>query len=172
MNEQYGHKGYQDKVIESLARYLRRCREVNDPARAFAEITGELWGAAHPYNQIHELGNGEKMPLDMPFVCLRVPTGGGKTVLGARTVKIFRDELLDTEHPLALWLVPSDAIREQTLRVMRDRRHPLRQLLDEELGAVEILDGNEALNVQPAVLNGGCGVRWCSWTRSTTRGRR
>jgi type III restriction enzyme len=154
MSDRYGHKGYQDKVIESLARYLRRCREVNDPARAFVDITAELWSAPHPYNQIHELKNGEKMPLDMPFVCLRVPTGGGKTVIGARTVKIFRDELLDTEHPLTLWLVPSDAIREQTLTVMRNRKHPLRQLLDEELGTVEILDGNEALNVQPPVLNG------------------
>lgn len=155
MSDRYGHKDYQNKVLESLARYLRRCRELNDPEQAFLQVTSELWGAGHPYNRIHELPNGEKMPLDMPFVCLRVPTGGGKTVIGARAIKVVRDELLDTEHPLVLWLVPSDAIRLQTLKTMRDRNHPLSDTLREELGAVEILDGAEALNVRPATLNGG-----------------
>jgi type III restriction enzyme len=155
MSDRYGHKHYQDKVLESLAKYLRRCRELNDPEKAFLEVTTELWGAGHPYNKIHQLPNGEKMPLDMPFVCLRVPTGGGKTVIGARAVKVVRDELLDTDHPVVLWLVPSDAIRVQTLNIMRDLQHPLRQLVNEELGSVEILDGTEALNVQPATLNGG-----------------
>jgi type III restriction enzyme len=155
MSERYGHKDYQNKVLESLARYLRRCRELNDPEQAFLQITSELWGAGHSYNRIHELPNGEKMPLDMPFVCLRVPTGGGKTVIGARAIKVVRDELLDTEHPLVLWLVPSDAIRLQTLKAMRDRKHPLSDTLRDELGAVEILDGAEALNVRPATLNGG-----------------
>ncbi len=155
MSDRYGHKDYQNKVLESLARYLRRCRELNDPEQAFLQVTSELWGAGHPYNRIHELPNGEKMPSDMPFVCLRVPTGGGKTVIGARAIKVVRDELLDTEHPLVLWLVPSDAIRLQTLKAMRDRQHPLSDTLREELGAVEILDGAEALNVKPATLNGG-----------------
>jgi len=155
MSDHYGHKGYQNEVLKSLALYLRRCRELNDPEQAFVQVTGELWGAGHPYNRIHELPNGEKMPLDMPFICLRVPTGGGKTVIGARAIKIVRDELLDTEHPLVLWLVPSDAIRLQTLKNMRDQKHPLSETLREELGAVEILDGTEALNVKPATLNGG-----------------
>jgi len=155
MSDRYGHKDYQNKVLESLGRYLRRCRELNDPEQAFLQTTSELWGAGHPYNRIHELPNGEKMPSDMPFVCLRVPTGGGKTVIGARAIKVVRDELLDTEHPLVLWLVPSEAIRLQTLKAMRDRQHPLSDTLRDELGAVEILDGAEALNVKPATLNGG-----------------
>ena len=155
MSERYGHKDYQNKTLESLARYLRRCRELNDPAQAFLEVTRELWGAGHPYNRVHRLGNGAEMPLDMPFVCLRVPTGGGKTVIGARAIKVVRDELLDTDSPLVLWLVPSDAIRVQTLSVMRDRSHPLAQVLVEELGPVEVLDGEAAMNLRPAMLNSG-----------------
>jgi type III restriction enzyme len=155
MSERYGHKDYQNKTLESLARYLRRCRELNDPERAFLEVTSELWGMGHPYNKVHRLGNGAEMPQDMPFVCLRVPTGGGKTVIGARAVKVVRDELLETDFPLVLWLVPSDAIRVQTLNVMRDRSHPLAQILVEELGTVEILDGEAALSLKPATLNGG-----------------
>ncbi len=158
MSDRYGHKDYQNKVLESLGRYLRRCREVNDPAQAFLEVTRELWGAGHPYNRVHRLSNDAEMPPDMPFVCLRVPTGGGKTVIGARAIKVVRDELLDTDSPLVLWLVPSDAIRGQTLSVMRDRSHPLAQVLAEELGPVEVLDGEAALNLRPAMLNSGAVV--------------
>jgi type III restriction enzyme len=107
MSERYGHKDYQNKTLESLARYLRRCRELNDPAQAFLEVAHELWGAGHPYNRVHRLGNGAEMPLDMPFVCLRVPTGGGKTVIGARAIKVVRDELLDTDSPLGCGWCPA-----------------------------------------------------------------
>ena len=154
----YGHKDYQNKTLASLALYLRLCRERRDPAQAFAEATAELWGSGHPYNRVHQLPNGETMPADMPFVCLRVPTGGGKTVIGARSIKVVRDTLLDTDKPLVLWLVPSDAIRNQTLGIMRDLAHPLRQLLNEELGPVEILDGEDALQMSPAKLNGGATI--------------
>lgn len=153
-SDRYGHKDYQNKTLDSLARYLRRCRETGDPARSFVEVTGELWGAAHPYNAIAGLPEGVTFPADMPFACLRVPTGGGKTVIAARAVRVVRDALLDTEHPLALWLVPSDAIRAQTLTAMLNRDHPLRQVLDEELGTVEILDGEAALQAGPAALGG------------------
>jgi len=67
----------------------------------------------------------------------------------------MRDELLDTEHPVVLWLVPSDAIRAQTLRQMRDRQGPLRRVLDDELDQVEILDVAEALYAPRAVFDGG-----------------
>jgi type III restriction enzyme len=157
-SDRYGHKDYQNKTLNSLARYLRRCRETGDPARSFVEVTGELWGAPHPYNRIEGLPEGEAFPADMPFACLRVPTGGGKTVIAARSVRVVRDALLDTEHPLALWLVPSDAIRAQTLAAMRNRDHPLRQVLDEELGAVEILDGEDALQAGPATLGGAATI--------------
>ena len=155
MSTRYGHKDYQNKTLASLALYLRLCRERRDPAQAFVEATTELWGFGHPYNRVHQLPNGETMPADMPFVCLRVPTGGGKTVIGARAIKVVRDTLLDTDKPLVLWLVPSDAIRTQTLGIMRDLGHPLRQLLNEELGPVEILDGEEALQVSAGKLSGG-----------------
>lgn len=152
MSEQFGHKKYQNDTLEILGDYLLKCREMEDPAIAFTTVTGV------PYNLISEVEGGASMPADMPFVCLRVPTGGGKTVIGARAIKVAKNTLLDTDHPFVLWLVPSDAICKQTLAAMRDRSHPMRQVLEEELGPVEILDGEQSLNLTPAVLAAGAVV--------------
>ncbi len=84
MSAPFGHKLYQNEVLTSLRTYLRRCAETNDPARAFREVTEELWGQESDYRAVSNLPEGVAMPPDMPFVCLRVPTGGGKTVIGAR----------------------------------------------------------------------------------------
>ncbi|MEO7318188.1 MAG: DEAD/DEAH box helicase family protein [Chthoniobacteraceae bacterium] len=53
-----------------------------------------------------------------------VPTGGGKTRLSARCVPLVNRFLLQGEHSVILWLVPSNAIREQTLRAFQNREHP------------------------------------------------
>lgn len=152
MSEQFGHKKYQNDTLEILGDYLLKCREIEDPALAFTTVTGV------PYNLISEVEGGASMPTDMPFVCLRVPTGGGKTVIGARAIKVAKNALLDTDHPFVLWLVPSDAICKQTLAAMRNKAHPLRQVLEEELGQVEIMDGEQALNLTPAALGAGAVV--------------
>ena len=149
MSEKYGHKKYQNETLEVLGDYLLRCQEMGSPALAFTSLTGT------PYNLIKEVEGGASMPDDMPFVCLRIPTGGGKTVVGARAIKVAKNALLDTDHPFVLWLVPSDAIAKQTLGAMQDRSNPLRQVLDEELGSVEIFDGEQALNLSPASLGAG-----------------
>jgi type III restriction enzyme len=154
MSDRYGHKDYQNEVLETLRLYWRACRESDNPETAFIQVTGERHGMAHPYNKVHKLANGAEMPQDMPFVCLRVPTGGGKTVIGARSIKVFQDELLNEEKPLVLWLVPSEAIKSQTVKLMKDLAHPLRRLLDEELGDVEVFDGPEALGIQPNIIAG------------------
>jgi type III restriction enzyme len=62
------------------------------------------------------------VPLDklaeMPYVCLRLPTGGGKTFLGARAVKVGAKFLERENNPLVLWLLPTDAIRQQRLETL------------------------------------------------------
>lgn len=155
MSAPYGHKTYQNDVLASLRLYLRRCQETNDPARAFREVTQELWEQQSDYRAVTNLPEGVSMPVDMPFVCLRVPTGGGKTVIGARCIRVSMDELLDTDHPMVLWLVPSEAIRSQTLRHMRDRQSGLRRVLDADLNRVEVLDLSEAMYAPRPMLDAG-----------------
>ena len=65
----------------------------------------------------------------VPSVCLRVPTGGGKTILAAHSISVCADSYVNTNAPVVLWLVPSDMIRQQTLKSLSDVAHPYRQAL-------------------------------------------
>ncbi len=115
------------------------------PSVAFNAVTESLWGRGLSYNPL------SGFPSDMPYFCLRVPTGGGKTWLAAKSVALINTHLLRTEHSVILWLTPSKAIREQTLKALRDRHHPYAAAL-REAGPVTVLDLEEAKNVTRATL--------------------
>ena len=77
----------------------------------------------------------------VPTVCLRVPTGGGKTLIAAHSIGKVGDSFLDTDSPVVLWLVPGDIIRQQTLKALSDVAHPYRQALASRYGdRVKICD--------------------------------
>ncbi len=79
----------------------------------------------------------------MPYFCLRVPTGGGKTWLAAKSVALANTHLLRVPHSVVLWLVPSKTIRDQTVRGLKDCQHPLNAALS-EAGPLTVLE-TEAL---------------------------
>ena len=142
-------KNYQENLLDVYSSYLSRCRELKDPAAAFIESTKKsALGIAQPYYPLPELDH-------VPYVCLRVPTGGGKTRIAGQSIKCLNEAFLATEHSLVLWLVPSDPIREQTLYALKTQGELLYQDMRDLFGAVNVLDINEALYMQPATLNSG-----------------
>ena len=146
-------KNYQEKALDWLGRYYERCRALQEMgdrfpvATAFTSITAEIYGGGLPYSPVAQLPG-------IPYVCLRIPTGGGKTVVGCEAIAVAQKELLRADRALILWLVPSDAIRRQTLDRMKDRKDPYRVALETKLGTVEVLDIEEALNMTRATLDG------------------
>jgi len=151
-------KQYQQRALETLTAYFQACQlysslgKANYAGLAFTDITSQLHdGAGLAYHPVAELPG-------MPYVCLRMPTGGGKTLAAAHAAGIAASELLHTDHPLILWLTPSTPIRDQTLKALQDAQHPYRQALESKVGAVTVLTIDEALNVQPGVLNSGATV--------------
>ena len=142
----FNPKKYQSAVLESVERYFRACRELGNANTAFYQTTFELWQRGSQFNPL------EGFAPDMPYFCLRVPTGGGKTWLAAKSVLSVNSHLLGVEHSVILWLVPSNAIREQTLKALKDRQHPYFQAL-QETGPVTVLDLDEAKNVTRATLD-------------------
>ncbi len=140
-------KNYQDRALYWLGKYFDDCRALSDPNTAFYKVTSEQReGSGAVYKEVAALPR-------IPYVCLRIPTGGGKTLVGCHAIAHTNHRWLQRDNSLALWLVPSEAIREQTLNAMRNREHPYRQALEETLGRVEIMDIDEALHVQRPVLD-------------------
>ncbi|MGC8553810.1 MAG: DEAD/DEAH box helicase family protein, partial [Phycisphaerae bacterium] len=136
---------YQADFLQKLKGYFRRAVEFNASgaaARAFSEIT------SRHYLKVDQLP-------EMPYVCLRVPTGGGKTFLAAHAVGIAISELLRQNTGLVLWLAPTKTIVEQTLAALNDRRHPYREALDAAFGGNVVVTGVQgALYLQRSALDG------------------
>jgi len=65
----------------------------------------------------------------VPHVCMKLPTGGGKTLLGVAAVERMRPRA-----GLVLWVMPSRAIHKQTLDAFAHRMHPYRQWLERACG--------------------------------------
>ncbi|MCP4213717.1 MAG: DEAD/DEAH box helicase family protein, partial [bacterium] len=95
----------------------------------------------------------EELP-GLPYVCLRIPTGGGKTLVACQSIGTAAKELVHTECPLVLWIVPSNAILTQTVQALRNRKHPYRQAIEAAGGTVNILNIETALYVNRAQLDG------------------
>ena len=140
-------KDFQNRTLTTLRDFFRACVQYKKPHLAFSEITIEKFGLSVPYIPAPELP-------DLPYVCLRLPTGGGKTLVAAHSVEIAAREYLQTDEPLIVWLVPSNAILTQTVNALKNRKHPYRQALETIGVTVTVLDMGEALSVQPSQLNG------------------
>lgn len=142
----FAPKIYQQQVLDSVEAYFKACHELPSPSIAFTATTERLWGRGNPYNPL------SGFPADMPYFCLRVPTGGGKTWLAAKSVALVNTHLLRCEHSVILWLVPSKPIREQTIKALKDRSHPYHAAL-RETGPITVLDLEEAKSVTRATLD-------------------
>ena len=143
----FGYKDYQNRTSDALRGYLRLAAQTGNADLAFYQYTLETEGKGRQYLPVEALPG-------LPYVCLRVPTGGGKTVIACRAVPIATQELLRQERAVILWLVPTNTIKTQTLAALRNRKHPYRQLLDSELQSrIVALDLSESLSVQRATLD-------------------
>ena len=141
-------KNYQLQLLDDYADYLRRCRDLHSASLAYQKSVRE-WRELSFDPPYFPLPGAE----EVPYVCLRVPTGGGKTFLAAHAIETVKNNYLPSDSTLTLWLVPSEAIRSQTLRILKDRDHPITQSLRRAVGSIEILDVTEALYVTPSTLD-------------------
>lgn len=143
-------KDYQDRVLDSLRDFFRQCSKDRSPESAFQAVQIRNGRLPVPYLPVPAAG---LMP-GMPYVCLRVPTGGGKTLLACYTAGLAMHELMHAERAVVLWLVPSNTILNQTADALRDPRHPYRRALELACATVEVLTIEEALQLSRATVEG------------------
>ena len=144
-------KNYQQWALDALRDYFQECCRTGNASTAFHTVTGRTLGMNSLYNEVKELPG-------LPYVCLRIPTGGGKTIVACHSIGIAAQELVQTEFPLVLWIVPSNAILTQTINALRSRRHPYRQAAEAALGAVSVYEVQEALSLKRAQLDGEAAI--------------
>ncbi len=148
-------KDYQEQTLAQLGGFLRAAR-TDGIAAAFA-------AHAHPdaktmlvpdYRTLRDK-DGQELPSlrDVPYVAIRIPTGGGKTLMGAHFIRCAADHWLERDRPLVVWLVPSRTIKQQTLDAFKNRRHPYRLELDDAFGGqVSVLDSDDIEQLTPQEL--------------------
>ncbi|WP_158104902.1 DEAD/DEAH box helicase [Vibrio vulnificus] len=164
-------KDYQNGVLDKLDYYLKKLADIKEEAEdfvAFQKMKGkearltdyakDAWEALVQERRIDLLKDksGHLVPapyvtrfdgLDRPIpnVCLKVPTGGGKTLLGVAAVERLQTDLFTQQTGMVLWVVPSDAIYKQTWKQLANREHPYRQMLERASGGrVKMLEKNDA----------------------------
>ncbi|WP_394757131.1 DEAD/DEAH box helicase family protein [Rhodoferax sp.] len=163
-------KPFQATVLDQLGRYLSELKKNQTSAQAAAKALRALegmedlmreagdfpkktWsalkaqGALPPtFAQQPHSSRFDGADRAIPNVCLKVPTGGGKTLLAAASVGRVFSSYLSRHTGLVLWIVPNEAIYRQTLKTLTDRDHPYRQMLNiAGAGRVKILEKNSPL---------------------------
>lgn len=141
-------KPYQTDTLIVLRRFLEEAR-VAGPKNAYDSVTSEPEQAKRLGRYRTGYSVLEGMP-GAPYVCLRLPTGGGKTILAAHAIGVARDAWIEKDYPIVLWLVPSNTIRLQTVEALKNTRHPYRQALDAVFeGRVRVFDIADFTTIRP-----------------------
>jgi type III restriction enzyme len=156
-------KDYQKKCLKDIKLYLQSLVEYKDKYDKYIEIDKEMafdydfpkkaWEQCEIKNNAGEpvvyksKKNGINEPL--PNFCIKVPTGGGKTLLATRTVDLINTIYLKKKTGIVLWIVPTNQIYRQTINSLRDREHPYRQVLDLSSGGrTLILEKGDRFTIQ------------------------
>lgn len=130
-------KRYQENAIDTLDQFLALTKKLK-PRHAFNEITNQ--------NYNHEWFG------DVPFVCIRIPTGGGKTLVGCKAVERIMATALQhkMDTGIVMWFVPSDSIKTQTLKKFKDQKDWHYETLNESFDTkFKIFSNEEALTITP-----------------------
>jgi superfamily II DNA or RNA helicase len=132
-------KKYQQKSIDILKDYLKELEVFSgNTKRAFISSTD----TEDKYQEQFK---------DVPNICVKIPTGGGKTLVGCHSVVEIMSSILKhkMDRGIVMWFVPSEAIKSQTLRKFKDRNDWHRKVLDEAFdNNIRIFSNEEALRIR------------------------
>lgn len=124
-----------------MTHYLELLNETQNYMTAFEQFWREKSAPG--------LGRYRNVIAGVPNLCIKVPTGGGKTFIACNAVRPIFDALPATKTKAVVWLVPSDTILTQTAKALKNTSHPYRQKIDVDFGGrVEVYTKQELLNGQ------------------------
>src|SRR6266704_1628755 len=125
-------KEYQERALKEVKNFLEQLVIWRERARANPDLevdfVAKAWEKAEVGGNFVPRRDGLRRHL--PAFCLKIPTGGGKTVLAVKTIDLVQSMYLQRQTGLVVWIVPTLQIYRQTLMALKDRDHPYRQHLD------------------------------------------
>jgi type III restriction enzyme len=134
-------KNFQQQSVEAMERYfleLAKAKEEYDEVpEKFRDKVGdysqETWHKLFPSGHHNETYHSRKTGCGSycPHFCLKLPTGGGKTLMATYAIELFLKHIRKKPTGLVLWVVPSEQIFSQTLDALKNRSHPYREKLDD-----------------------------------------
>lgn len=134
-------KPYQQEVISDLEHFLEMIQNTKNIGDAFYDF----W-SMHPKTPLQPFIGKAIEPYknnipQVPHVCVKVPTAGGKTFIACNAIKTIFDAFHFDRKKAVVWLVPSITILEQTIRNLKNNEHPYRQKINSHFGnKVEVFD--------------------------------
>ena len=134
-------KDYQTKVVNSVKEFFKTLEKNRDVAESLPEAvrnTVNYVGLSYDdrdsiYQNFMDrprTGTGNIYPR----VCIKIPTGGGKTLLAVETIRSYQSTLAKKRTGLIVWITHRDQIYRQTIEHLQDKTHIYRQLLDQVSG--------------------------------------
>lgn len=138
-------KTYQKKVMGNLSSYLDCVNRDNDLIKAWKDY----WEQQDIHIGFGGVPSYQNAIAGVPHICMKVPTGGGKTFMACASIKKIFDAMPLDKPRVVIWLVPSDSILMQTIRTLSDVNHPYRRLLESDFaGRVGVYTKEMLLNGQ------------------------
>lgn len=138
-------KNYQKKTLDSLEQFLR----ILDITDNISDAYEKYWNDNNVNVGFGGVPSYKDIIKGVPHVCFKIPTGGGKTYIASSSLKTIFDNMPLIKKKVVVWLVPSDIILEQTIRVLKDPHHPYRQKINRDFNSrVEVYTKEELLSGQ------------------------
>ncbi len=142
-------KRYQERVVADLSHFFDTCADKKEEMHKILSVVPEEMRDKIPANWVENVFKELDYPYSdkaqnglgkfYPRTVVKVPTGGGKTLLAIEAIKEYQTRFAKKQHGLVVWIVPSETIYSQTIKQLKDKSHHLRQFIDQSSGGNTII---------------------------------
>lgn len=146
-------KNYQKRVVRDIEAFFndldtarQKFESSPDLQSALGDFTAlALTGKYAQFQDRPRTGAGKLYPR----VCIKMPTGGGKTLVAIETIRAYQNLFAKRKTGLVVWITHRGQIYRQTIENLQNKSHVYRQLLDQASGnRTLIVEKGQALRQQ------------------------
>ncbi len=132
-------KDYQQRVVRDMETFLAHLDGARQKFESIPKdlrsnfgnyVSIALNGPYEHFSDRTKTGAGKAYPR----VCIKMPTGGGKTLIAIETIRAYQNLFAKRKTGLVVWITHRDQIYRQTIENLQNKSHPYRQLLDQSSG--------------------------------------